>query len=58
MIRNVIIVVAVLITLGTGLYFILPFITPDTKPKNWQDGSRNYVPQRLQNTMDGMGQRF
>ncbi|MGB1829499.1 MAG: hypothetical protein ACPHI0_06675, partial [Paracoccaceae bacterium] len=43
---------------GAGIYFMVPYLKTNTKPKNWTDGGPTYVPTRLKNTMSGMKNGF
>jgi hypothetical protein len=44
--------------LGSGFYFLSPYLQLNTKPKNWENGYQQPVTPRLKNTLNGLGKGF
>ena len=56
--KKAFITIVAIAVLVMGLFYITPLLKTNTKPKNWVDGQKTYVPKRLKNTMKGMTKGF
>lgn len=56
--KKAFITILAIAVLVMGLFYITPLLKTNTKPKNWVDGQKTYVPKRLKNTMKGMTTGF
>ena len=57
-VKNLFIILAVFFVLGSGLYFLSPYLQLNTEPKNWENGYQQPVTRRLKNTLNGLGKGF
>ena len=57
-VKNLFIILAVIYLLGSGFYFLSPYLHLNTKPKNWENGYQQPVTPRLSNTLNGLGKNF
>jgi len=57
-VKKAFITIVAIAGLGLGLFYTMPFLKTNTKPKNWEGGQKTYVPNRLKNTLQGMTTGF
>jgi hypothetical protein len=56
--KNLFIISSVFFVLGSGFYFLSPYLQLNTEPKNWENGYQQPVTPRLKNTLNGLGKGF
>jgi hypothetical protein len=44
--------------LGLGLFYVMPLLKTNTKPNNWAEGQKSYVPKWMKYKMKGMSTGF
>ena len=56
--KNITIFGAIVVLMLGSVYFALPFLKLNSKPKNWENGYEQPVTPRLKNTLNGLGKGF